>query len=84
MAGQQVAEQEAPILDEEGLGGNAEEPGVVQQELNDYMLTRDRARRIPKPSSRYSEAEYLLYALCVAEKIEYVEPSNFQEAMKSK
>lgn len=54
-----------------------------QNALRDYMLARDRTRRRVKPSSKYSDAEYVLHTLCIAEKIEYSEPVNFKEAMAS-
>lgn len=49
------------------------------------MLARDRTRRKEiRVHARYSQADIIYYALCVAEHIEYSEPSTFSEAMKSK
>ena len=49
-----------------------------------WKLARDRAKRNVRPSSRYSDAEYLFYCLMVAEEIEYSEPSSYEETVESK
>ena len=89
----QVEVEDIPAEEEvasEDAATNAEvvtevmEPSRSENNLDGYMLARDRARRNPRPSTRYSEEEYLLYVLCIAENIEYVEPVSFKEAMASK
>ena len=53
-------------------------------DLRNYMLTRDRARRVPKQAAKYSDSEMLFYALCIAEEVEYSEPATYKDAMNSK
>ena len=49
-----------------------------------WKLARDRARRAVKPSTKYSDAEFLFFCLLVAEEVEYSEPCSYEEAVESK
>ena len=53
--GTSESEEQPTVHDEEGLGSSTLESEAEQQDMRDYVLARDRARRVPKPSSRYSE-----------------------------
>ncbi|CAL9233575.1 unnamed protein product [Arabidopsis halleri] len=52
--------------------------------LSNYLLTRDRVRRIIKPPSRFDDCDVAAYALTMSELVETEEPWTFQEAMNSK
>ena len=52
--------------------------------LSDYLLVKDRTRRDIRPPARYMDADFVYYALCVAEELEISEPSTYKEAVGSK
>ena len=56
----------------------------TQIEPGSYKLARDRVRRVIKPPAKYSDAEFLFFALLVAEEVEYSDPSTYEEAMDCK
>lgn len=51
---------------------------------NDYLLTRDRQKRISKPPTRFGYADLTAYALIVAHEVDEVEPIDFEEAISCK
>ena len=54
-----------------------------QSDLQEYNLTRDRARRVIKPPDKYGFADLISYALTVGSELEISEPSTYQAALKS-
>lgn len=54
-----------------------------QAELEGYQLARDRERRVIKMLKKYGIADLISYALIVAEDVNRVEPTSFQEAVSS-
>lgn len=72
-----TTEDETEKEPEEDTEGNSES-------LEDYVLARDRKRRVIKPPSKFEDADFLAYALASAEDIDICEPKSYQEAMKSK
>ncbi|TXG68420.1 hypothetical protein EZV62_003355 [Acer yangbiense] len=61
-----------------------EEVYEEQDDLNNYQLVRDRARREHRAPVRYGYADLISFALTVAEDINENEPRNFNEAVRSK
>lgn len=53
-------------------------------DLENYLLARDRTRRIIHPPERFSEADMVYFALNTAEEVDYSEPSSYADAMRSK
>ena len=56
---------------------------VTQHDLSNYQLTRDREKRVTKPTKRYGHADIICYALSVAEEIQNSEPRTWREAIES-
>lgn len=54
------------------------------QNLRDYVLSRDRVRRDIIPPLRYAYADFIAYALNIGDSIELDEPSSFDEEYSSK
>lgn len=54
------------------------------QDLDSYILARDRKRRESKMPSKYDDFDVVAYALSAASDIEVDEPRSYQEAMRSK
>ena len=59
---------------------NSEEGG----NLSSYQLARDRSIREIKTPARFAQADLIVYAFSVGDKIEYDEPASFLEACQSK
>ncbi|KAG7533289.1 Integrase catalytic core [Arabidopsis thaliana x Arabidopsis arenosa] len=71
--------------EEEGESNPEQESQEEQHEsLDDYMLTRDRDRRVIKPPTRFDGSHYVAYALTCAEDLEIDEPRSVGEARRSK
>ena len=51
--------------------------------MRNYLLARDRQRRVITPPARHSISSLVYYALCVAEGIECSEPLNYKDALRS-
>ena len=60
------------------------QPHTEVEDLQNYKLARDRVRRVPKPSSKFSYYEMVFYALMAAEEVELEEPLTYTKAMQSK
>lgn len=73
--GEAVAQEEEVTVD----STEAEE-----QDLDNYILARDRKRRETKMPSKYDDFDVVAYALSAAQDIEVDEPRSYQEAMRSK
>lgn len=56
----------------------------VDQHLDNYVLSRDRARRQIRPPSRFANADLIAFALNVADVLELEEPTSYSEAKRSK
>ena len=56
---------------------------MQEEDLSNYQLARDRARREIKAPVRFDEADIIAYALNIAEKSEE-EPKSYQDAINSK
>lgn len=67
----------------QGSQENEETTPDPETNLDNYLLARDRVRRQPKVPSKFSDYELLSFALCIAESLEYSEPSSYKEAMRS-
>ena len=61
--GETTEAKHQPAANEGEPSNDTPEPEADQQNLDNYLLARDRTRRVPKPSSRYSEAEYFALQL---------------------
>ncbi|XP_073136985.1 uncharacterized protein [Henckelia pumila] len=55
-----------------------------EQQLNEYMLARDRVRRDIKLPSRFASSDFTAFALNVAEIMDLKERSTYEEAMLSR
>lgn len=53
------------------------------EDLDHYILARDRRRRETKLPSKYDDFDVVAYALSGAGDIEIDEPESYQEAMRS-
>lgn len=53
------------------------------QDLEWYLLVRDRAKRTSKPIQRYGHADFIAYALLVSETIDMNKLKTFTEAMST-
>lgn len=53
-------------------------------ELSNYMFASDRQRRNMHPPARFGHADFVSYALIIAEELEHHEPKIFQEAISAK
>lgn len=73
-----VTEQEDP--NEEELQSEAE----TTQQLDGYVLSRDRMRRQIRPPPRFANADFIVFALNVADLLELQEPTNYCEARRCK
>ena len=69
-------------LTDQGETGDNEEL-ATQHDLSNYQLTRDREKRVIKPTKRYGHADIICYALSVLEEIQNSEPKIWREAIKS-
>ena len=54
------------------------------EQLGDYVLARDRERRVSKPNARYAQADLIAFALVSASLISGEEPSDLNEAKRCK
>ncbi|PON44219.1 hypothetical protein TorRG33x02_331230, partial [Trema orientale] len=74
-----------PIETDYGNQQDKDEAAGVDEEqhLDDYVLSRDRARRQIKPTTRYARAELIAFALNVADTVEQNELASYKEAEKS-
>lgn len=70
--------------EDESQESDSEQETTEVQNLDNYILARDRQRRETKPPSRFENADFGAYALASAEDIEHDEPSSYFEATKSK
>ena len=68
-------------FDQAEVGDNEEL--VTQHDLSNYQLTRDREKRVIKPTKRYGHADIICYALSVLEEIQNSEPKTWREAIES-
>lgn len=60
------------------------QPSVQEQsDLTDYQLTRDRQRRVSRPSTRYSEIDFVGYTFNFYFENFGIEPDTFNQAIKS-
>ncbi|KAL1564721.1 Integrase catalytic domain-containing protein [Salvia divinorum] len=66
--------------------GTQADPGITHEpddnNLDNYLLARDRKRRQITPPSRYSDNNMVYYALTVAEDLESSGPNSYREAME--
>ena len=53
-------------------------------QLSDYFLSRDRARRQIRPPSRFAQADFIAFALNIADSLELKEPVTYAEAKANK
>jgi len=67
--------------DQAEIGDN--EDLATQHDLSNYQLVRDRAKRVIKPTKRYSHADIICYFLNVAEEIQNSKPKTLREAIES-
>ena len=58
--------------------------GAQQENLDNYILARDRIRREVKKPSRFDDSDCVAYALATAEEINKDEPKSYLEARRSK
>ena len=67
------------------LGGEIDEQGEdsANEDLRDYVLTRDRVRRQIKPPSRFAQADLIAFALNASDVVELDEPLCYREAKRS-
>ncbi|KAK0583900.1 hypothetical protein LWI29_004754 [Acer saccharum] len=87
----QVSVQLDPGQDQEAThsdGMHQVEEDQIQPEdtidpLADYELVRDRVRRDVIPNSKYSNADFISFALCTGLNIDNTEPRTFDEAVSS-
>jgi len=56
---------------------------ATQHDLSNYQLTRDREKRVIKPTKRYDHADVICYALSVDEEIQNSESKTWREAIES-
>ena len=63
---------------------SADQEEETEEDLDHYILARDRKRREIKLPSKYDDFDVEAYALYVANDIETDEPKSYQEAMRSK
>lgn len=75
-----VHDQEKGEYQNEDLPMNTE---TNQEQLRDYQLARDRARRQTAPPARYAEADLIAFALNAVESLEDDEPRSYKEARES-
>lgn len=81
-----------PVSEDSGI--NHQDHHVEAQELDDtkevnqhetdtrnYILARDRQRRIIKPPARFGHADLIHFALTIAEEVDFQEPSTYKEAV---
>lgn len=72
----------AVSVSEDELADQREE--TEKEDLDHYVLARDRKRRETKLPSKYDDFDVVAYALSAASDIENDEPKSYQEAMRSK
>ena len=89
LPGDELMEEQAEISTEGGASLGDDQEAEPSQEvspggLTDYMLARDKKKRIIKPPSRYDDGDVAAYALVMADLIEEEEPLTFSEAIRSK
>ncbi|KAG7559229.1 Ribonuclease H-like superfamily [Arabidopsis thaliana x Arabidopsis arenosa] len=71
--------------EEDGESSPEQESQEEQHEsLDDYMLARDRDRRVIKPPTRIDGSHYVAYALTCGEDLEIDEPRSVGEARRTK
>lgn len=74
---------ENSCFEDESQKADAEQETTEVQNLDDYILARDRQRREIRPPSRFENADFVAYALASAEDIEQDETGSYFEATKS-
>ncbi|CAA7055049.1 unnamed protein product [Microthlaspi erraticum] len=71
-----------------GLSSDKDEDNIELNDqpgnLDNYLLARDRERRVRRPPSMFEGTDFVAYALASAEAIELDEPRTYFEALKSK
>ncbi|CAL5191740.1 unnamed protein product [Lathyrus oleraceus] len=76
---------ELRILDQvEEEAQDAEDTEEDEETVDDYMLARDRPRRVVKPPQRLGYADLIAYALISASEVLDEEPINYKEVMRSR
>lgn len=76
------ADYKAEMQNEDKVNANSsDEETEYAKNLEDYMLARDRERRVIVPPKKYGEADVIHMALSIAEQLEYAEPKNYYEAI---
>lgn len=63
---------------------DSETEEIQIQELDNYLLVRDRERRIIKLFSKFEDADYLVYVLFSVEDLELEELRSYVEVRRSK
>ena len=64
--------------------GEEQEADIMHLDLQDYLLSRDRERRVSNPLNRVGCADMVAFALNVAEHIEGSEPKSYVDAVNRK
>ena len=62
----------------------AEDADEYEETVDNYLLSRDRSRRVIKPPQRLGYADLIAYALISASEVLDDEPRDYKEAMKSR
>ena len=65
------------------VGESQNQPENNIDSLADYELVRDRVRRNVIPNSKFSNADYISFALCTGQDIDNAEPRTYEEAIGS-
>ncbi|XP_050897048.1 uncharacterized protein LOC127103850 [Lathyrus oleraceus] len=75
-------EHEEILVEEEAQ--DAEDTEEVEETIDEYLLARDRPRRIIKPPQRLGYADLITYALIFVSEVLDEEPIDYKEVMRSR
>lgn len=69
-----------PINDASRDSSNSEHGDVIgaeHQNLQDYLVARDRPKRVTRPINKYGHVDFIVYDLTVSEYIDRIEPRSY-------
>ena len=61
-----------------------EDAEEVEETIDDYLLARDRSRRVIKPPQRLGYADLIAYALISTSEVPDEEPRDYKKVMRSR
>ena len=79
----EVEHSDAELHDPDEVEEEAEASVEYEETDNDYLLARDRSKRVIKPPQRLSYVDLITYALISTSEVLDEEPRDYKEVMRS-